>query len=80
MDAEVDAALAVFFLRLREGGKTPRYRRAHIPLIVFRLSASGGRQGHPGNQWDRDPQPPRRFTSLSAAAYSGLPGQAEAEP
>jgi hypothetical protein len=36
MDAEVDAALAVFFLRLREGGETPRDKRAHIPLIVFR--------------------------------------------
>ena len=36
MDAEVDAALTVFFLCLREGGKTPRAKRAHIPLIVFR--------------------------------------------
>ncbi len=35
MDAEINSALAIFFFRLRQRGKTPRHVRANIAFIVL---------------------------------------------
>src|SRR5262245_6994919 len=38
MDTEVDAALAVFLLGLRQRFEATREKRAHVPIVVFRYA------------------------------------------